>query len=676
MPLPPQKPPLPFGSFQLLGRLAKGGMGEVFLALRPMGEGRRGVCVLKKMLFLGAEGSHLGEMFLDEARNQALLEHPNIASIFETGEVGVFAYIAMEFVHGVSLADVVWKAKKENNPIHPAHAARLLEHACAGLSHAHHGVDEQGEWLRLVHRDINPHNLLVSYPGKLKIIDFGVAKSRANLALTEEGTIKGKVVYMAPEQALAQPLDLRADIFALGLCLYELLTGKNPFERTNIIATVDALQYDDPPALESLRPDAAALGPLVERALSKNREDRFSDALEMERALATLRTDGLLGKPPQSLETYILTLFADRKRKFEDLVRQSGVDPGMLSARAQKEGSLPDDRTEMLNREKTENFLWPLSKTDEQGTLSEEDVPSFNPMEVEREEVPLAVEATRKKVVIPPPALPPDAPVLDHAGVSPAKAPPPPAPEAKPATGQPVAVAAVPRTDAPLSEAPEPYLMKMKARDREAAPSGGGFVFTLFVAAVGAGLLAAFAMPKAQLAALSEKIAAVWGPAENGNAPEGKPDAKGPASEAGDPEKKAVPADAGIPPEKNEPLKLAPGQLRLWVKTVPSARIMARGARKMGDAEFGLGPGDALSLALGDGSKTPRISLRLRLLGGDLRGELDADPSVRVAWGGAQGRAPPVQLPPVAPGNELFITAATQGGENQVQITLGLSAPK
>ncbi len=315
--LPPRE--RPFGEYELLRRLAFGGMGEVFLARRRSDVGidlgmsglARLVVVKRVLAHMRRDDKHR-RMFLDEASLQTRLKSPHIVQIHDVGDHDGLVFLAMEHVHGPSWRGLVDRCRKRRQHIPVAYVVEMMIQACAGLSYAHNLVDDDsGLPLKVVHRDINPHNVLVTYDGVVKLIDFGIAKSELREQQTETGTIKGKFSYMSPEQSAAEPLDARSDLFALGICLYELLTLTNPFKRSNIVLSLEAIQKTTPKSLATVRPGAAILAPVTERMLRKNPDDRFFDCADVATALRQLLVDGLIPEAKVPLSTWLRELYAD-----------------------------------------------------------------------------------------------------------------------------------------------------------------------------------------------------------------------------------------------------------------------------------------------------------------------------------------------------------------------------
>jgi eukaryotic-like serine/threonine-protein kinase len=335
-----------FGKYFLMKKLAAGGMGEVFLAKQQGPAGFQKMLVVKKILSHLTESKEFVEAFLGEARLAAQMNHRNIVQVFELGQQSGAYFIAMEYVQGKSLRDLIDTAMRRKEKI-PAELCRsLAEQICDGASYAHNLTDMAGRSLNLVHRDLNPQNVLISYGGDVKIIDFGIAKSELSTVKTEAGMIKGKFVYMSPEQSLAKKLDKRSDIFAIGISLYEMLTGINPFQKNNIVLTLEAIQRYEPPPPSEYDPGYAPFDPIISNALAKDRDRRYSDAGEMQDDLRRV----VLPRPPERLGQFISRLFRaqleeEQKLLFDsDRARLTGAGPRRTPPRATPESAatVPD----------------------------------------------------------------------------------------------------------------------------------------------------------------------------------------------------------------------------------------------------------------------------------------------------------------------------------------------
>ncbi|MBT6492326.1 MAG: serine/threonine protein kinase, partial [Deltaproteobacteria bacterium] len=301
-----------FGKYILLKRLAIGGMGEIYLAKLTGPEGFEKMLVIKRMLSHHTENQRYVDMFFAEARVAAQLNHSSIVQIYDMGQIDDVYYIAMEYVHGKSLKEVIDHARAIESLIPAPLVVETISRLCDALGYAHEAKDMVGDSLGIVHRDINPYNFLISYSGESKVIDFGIAKSEMATHKTETGTIKGKFVYMSPEQSAALELDARSDIFSIGICLYEALTYRNPFAKGNAVLSLDAIQRQDPPPLAEFKEEYEVFQDIVDRALAKNPDDRFSSCREFGDALRALLDDGILERHPISLQDYMNEVFRDQ----------------------------------------------------------------------------------------------------------------------------------------------------------------------------------------------------------------------------------------------------------------------------------------------------------------------------------------------------------------------------
>jgi len=302
---------IPFGRYVLLERIASGGMGEIFLARQRGNTGLARLVAVKRILQHYTSDKNHVRMFFDEARLQSLLSDRHIVQIYDMGECDDHLFIAMEFVLGVSLRRLVHKIAESGLYLHPAHACDLAVQICRGLSYAHNVEDGTGRALSIVHRDVNPQNILVSYDGEVKIIDFGIAKSEMSELKTETGTLKGKLTYMSPEQARGERLDRRSDLFSTGICFYEMLAGKNPFERGNVILSLQAIESEEVPPITTVRKDVVGFDDILRRMLSKDADRRFDDASEVVQALVDRYAQGAFGEPAMPLGDFMLRVFHD-----------------------------------------------------------------------------------------------------------------------------------------------------------------------------------------------------------------------------------------------------------------------------------------------------------------------------------------------------------------------------
>ena len=275
-----------FGKYRLVGELARGGMAEVLLAVHEGPAGFVKVVVIKRILPQMSASPDFVHMFVDEARLTARLEHPNIIRTLELGEQDGQYFTVMEYLPGEDLRNILKRLAKAGRTLPIELVAWILVQVCNGLHFAHELTDSAGRSLELVHRDVTPANILLTYGGEAKLIDFGVAKTSANVAQTRVGTIKGKLAYMSPEQVSARTIDRRCDVFSTGVVLWELITGQRLFARQNEASTLNAILNDPIPPPSTQRLDVpAALDAIVMRALARDPNERFPTAEAMASAL-------------------------------------------------------------------------------------------------------------------------------------------------------------------------------------------------------------------------------------------------------------------------------------------------------------------------------------------------------------------------------------------------------
>ena len=279
----------PLGKYKLVKLIASGGMAEVYLAKQAGAAGFEKMVCLKRILPHLARDKQFVDMFLNEARLAAQLDHPNIVSIFDLGEANGNYFIAMEFIDGPSLRAVGKRASERGEYLPIPELCKIIAMAAGGLEHAHNLADAQGHPLGLVHRDISPDNILVHRNGAAKVVDFGIAKAANSSGATRTGTLKGKVAYMPPEQLRGEQLDRRVDVFALGVVLYEMLAGKRPWEGDSEVALIGRIMTEEPAPLGDTRTDAPQeLLDIVAKALNKDRSLRYQNCAELQSELENL----------------------------------------------------------------------------------------------------------------------------------------------------------------------------------------------------------------------------------------------------------------------------------------------------------------------------------------------------------------------------------------------------
>ncbi len=285
-------------------------MAEIHLAIQSGPGGFEKQVILKQVHAHMARDPQFVSMFMDEARLAARLSHPNIVHVTDFGNMDGAYFLCMEYLLGLDLSAIIQARKRRGQPF-PFHvAAVIIASVCDALHYAHTLTDEKGQLLGVVHRDISPSNIFVTHQGVVKVLDFGIAKARDRLAATEPHAVKGKFMYMSPEQANGEPsLDGRSDVFSAGLVLYELLTGVQPFQRDDLAGTLRAAMDGRAEAPKRLRDDLPGeLEEIVLRALAVGRAQRFQTADEMRQALERFLSTRLSMTPTTLLRSFMLEL--------------------------------------------------------------------------------------------------------------------------------------------------------------------------------------------------------------------------------------------------------------------------------------------------------------------------------------------------------------------------------
>ena len=274
--------------YHLIEKLEAGGMAEVFLGEATSVQGFKKRVAIKRVLPHLASHTNFIGMFLDEARLGARLSHANIVSVFDIGKSDNSFFIVMEFVDGTNLKKIMETLRAKRQPFPLKDVIYIAMEACRGLSYAHELVDDDGNPVDLVHRDVSPPNILISKRGEVKVTDFGLAKARTQLERTDPGVVKGKFSYLSPEVATGQEVDERADIFALGVCIWEMLAGRRLFLGDTDYETVQAVSGAQVPSLVGAHPEVdAQFEAIMMKALARKPADRYRSARELGDALAS-----------------------------------------------------------------------------------------------------------------------------------------------------------------------------------------------------------------------------------------------------------------------------------------------------------------------------------------------------------------------------------------------------
>jgi serine/threonine protein kinase len=314
-----------FGPYQLIDRVAIGGMAEVFKAKRAGVEGFEKIVAVKRILPHLSENKEFLDMFVDEAKMVAGLAHPNIVQIFDLGRIEKSYYIAMEYVHGRDLRTIMRRAREKGLRMPLDLALRVVSQVCAALEYAHRKKDERGQPMQIVHRDVSPQNILISFEGEVKLVDFGIAKAATKASNTDRGALRGKLLYMSPEQAWGRPIDRRSDVFSLGIVLYETVTETKPFVGAGTEVSILELvrQCLITPAREINPRVPEVLDRVIMKALAREPDERYQDAGQMQRGLERF----LRERPPVSardLARFLELLFDRTEREDGGSERPAG----------------------------------------------------------------------------------------------------------------------------------------------------------------------------------------------------------------------------------------------------------------------------------------------------------------------------------------------------------------
>jgi serine/threonine protein kinase len=320
--------------YQIVGRIAAGGMAEIYLARARTVGGADAEVVLKRLLPELQADHEFVQMFHDEASIASRFRHPNIVHIHELGELDGSLFIAMELLRGVNLRDLLARLHAEGLSLPAPLAARIACSALEALDYAHRFADAGGRKLNVVHRDVSPQNIIVTWDGTVKLVDFGVAKAEGRLHRTRAGLVKGKFAYMSPEQVSGGKLDGRSDLFALAEVFYELLLKRHPFYAESDMEVLRAILDKDPPHPSAL--NAGFPPPLAEvlmRAMRKAPGDRYATAGQMSEALERFLQDSRATASTSQVGRFVSDLFADRLDAERD-AREAGDDAALVDALA------------------------------------------------------------------------------------------------------------------------------------------------------------------------------------------------------------------------------------------------------------------------------------------------------------------------------------------------------
>jgi serine/threonine-protein kinase len=319
---------MPDSRYRITERVAAGGMAEVFRGVAESLQGFKKNIAIKRILPSLTKNKKFVAMFLDEARLSLVLQHANIVQVFDIAHTDDTYFIVMEYVDGVDLKAIMEWRRKINRRIPIAHSLYMVMEICKGLSYAHDLLNpETGKPLGIVHRDISPPNVLISKQGEVKVVDFGLAKATSQIETTDPGVVKGKMSYLSPEAARGEEVDASADIFAAGILLYEMLTGKRLFYGETDYQTVELVRNAKIPPIKPQNPQVEPeLEDIVRKALARRKEDRFTTATDMQDALAQYSYSRGLKVISRDISELVRQCLDDRAAQSSDGKKPSIID--------------------------------------------------------------------------------------------------------------------------------------------------------------------------------------------------------------------------------------------------------------------------------------------------------------------------------------------------------------
>ncbi|WP_437634151.1 protein kinase domain-containing protein [Sorangium sp. So ce854] len=334
--------PMAIGRYRLLKKIGMGGMAEIWVASVAGISGVRKICVVKQILPHLADSPEFVRMFLDEARIAATLDHPNLVQMYDIEEVDGVPVIAMEYLHGEDLRTIKKSLRSANRRMPVEHAITIAVGVAAGLHYAHEKVGFDGKPLNIIHRDVSPHNVFVTYDGAVKILDFGIAKAANRVNETRDGALKGKVPYMSPEQCTSERLDRRSDIYSVGILLYEMTTGSRLFRRGATEFELMRAIVEDPvmPPSQVCDDYPPELERIVLRCLERDRDRRYPTARDLQIDLEAFAREGRLATSALALSSFMSELFGQRVEAWRGALASEAE---LLSHIVEKQASMQND---------------------------------------------------------------------------------------------------------------------------------------------------------------------------------------------------------------------------------------------------------------------------------------------------------------------------------------------
>jgi len=313
--------------YRVVQKIAAGGMAEVFQGIAESIEGFSKKVAIKRVLPHLAENKKFLSMFLDEARLSLRMNHANVVQVFDIGKAGETYFIVMEFVDGIDIKQLmeIMRVRKQRIPIEQA--VFIIMEVCRGLAYAHDMTDGNGRNQGIVHRDVSPPNILLSKQGEVKLVDFGLAKATSQLEHTDPGVVKGKFAYLSPEAAWGKSVDRRADIFACGIVLFELLTGKRLFLGANDVKTVELVRLGDVPYIPAINPDVMPqLDAIVHKALAQNPNERYQSCDHLAEDLASYLFSQQRKVTSFDIRRLVTEIVSEQQRRPQTVPKKSIID--------------------------------------------------------------------------------------------------------------------------------------------------------------------------------------------------------------------------------------------------------------------------------------------------------------------------------------------------------------
>jgi serine/threonine-protein kinase len=369
------------GRYELLARLATGGMGEIFLARLEGAEGFEKLYVVKRILAHLADDARFRQMLIAEARIASKMSHPNICQVFELGETDGQLYIVMEYLEGISLLPLLRRFSKNQQQLELGLVAGVMQQTTDAMNYAHELKDRDGQYLGIIHRDVTPSNIFVTESGVAKVLDFGIAKARGASTKTEEGSVKGKYAYMAPEQLKGAGIDRRVDVFAMGIVLYEMLALRRLFQRKTDYLTFRAVMEQPIPDIRRYRPDLPdGVAAALMRALERDPNDRFETARQFGSAVLDGMSSYTRPWTQGEISDFVRHYFADEVHKRSQQVAAVVNRSGVSARNTMPLFSISDEETHV---DDSDDEMFPSVETDVDGApppWMQRSTPAPNPM--------------------------------------------------------------------------------------------------------------------------------------------------------------------------------------------------------------------------------------------------------------------------------------------------------